>query len=331
MDRVEDPADPRRCQGIAPDGQCRNIAEHGRQHCRAHGGVSTALIEDTRLYRLMQVRDRDRLDLLSGSDPIYALQEALALVRMLVEKRHNLAYEQPHLFKDNLIINTLMRTIERLSKSLTKIEERLKTLKGKSEVYRQGQLFIQVCAEELKDHPAIVDEITNRIMRTIFSANNAEAMIHENKLPVVPPQGERPAEGETMFALTDPKDKQRLAELSRTSRLKSLTEDIGLQFILIEEEWNECRGDNVLLVMRASSINDHVKTLNRLVTSTLDIEEMLGNMLSNQTRVNVGQHIGRILVESLSHLKDFEAVADKIGNRYMTVLRQSHEAQKRIA
>jgi len=327
MDRVTDLADPRRCQGAAPDGQCRNIAEHGRDYCRAHGGVSTALVEDTRLYRLMAVRDR-KLAQLSSNDPVYALSEALTLVRMLVEKRTNLADQQPDLFKDHLIINTLMRTIERLSKSLTVIEERLKTLKGKSEVYRQGQLFIQACNEELADHPECLTEISNRIMRVIFSASNGTE-VSENKLPVVPAQGERPPVGETMFVLNNPKDQQRLAELSRSSRLKSLTEDIGLQFMLIEDEWNECATDEVL-VMRAAAINDHVKTLNKLVTSTLDIEEMLGNMLSDETQANIGQQVGRILVEEISSIENYEAIVDRIADRYGKAMQQARISQHRI-
>ncbi len=327
MDRVTDLADPRRCQGKAPDGQCQNISEHGRELCRVHGGRSTALEEDTRLYRLMAVRDR-RLASLTSNDPVYALQEALTLVRMLIEKRANLADTKPDLFRDHLIVNTLMRTIERLSKSLTVIEERLKTLKGKSELYRQGQLFVQICSEELTDYPDAIEEISSRVMRTIFVASN-NSTLNENKLNAVPPQGERPKMGETMFVLTNPKDRQRLAELSRNSRLKSLTEDIGLQFILIEEEWNACKDDEEL-VMRAAAINDHVKTLNKLVTSTLDIEEMLGNMLSNETRLNIGQHIGRILVEALSRIENYTEIVDKIGDKYTASLRQAKARQERI-
>jgi len=34
MHRVKDPADPRRCTGAAPEGQCLNVAEPGCDRCR---------------------------------------------------------------------------------------------------------------------------------------------------------------------------------------------------------------------------------------------------------------------------------------------------------
>ena len=103
MDRVTDPADPARCQGRAPDGQCWNRADV----CPTHtGGKDVALIEARRIYNLDHVRYRERLNSLSERNPVDALTKILALARLLKEKRLNLASRSPELFRDHSIINS---------------------------------------------------------------------------------------------------------------------------------------------------------------------------------------------------------------------------------
>lgn len=322
MDRVKDPADPARCQGRTPEGQCWYKAHE----CRMHNGANLAAEEDLRQYRLTLVRHREQLDLLKTGDPLYVLSEALAMVHMLVEKRMNLAGKSPELFRDHGIINTLHRTIARLSKSLTIIEERLKTLKGKSVVYQTGQLLVQVCDEQLSDKQ-IVRSIQLRIARIIYGASNAS--IDAEKTAAVPPQGWRPEPGLTMFNLNDPVDRDRLAKLSRSPELKRLAESIGLQVIIIEELWNGCK-DDLELVQSASDINAHVRTLLDLVKDAHDIEETLGNLLSQETRQQLGLKISDILIDELQHLQGYETIIESIWTKYEIGARHLQAEQRRL-
>lgn len=178
MHRVKDPADPHRCKGAAPDGQCMNEAEHGSEYCKAHGGVDTQNDEDIRSYLLSQADYRRRLaQLQQHQEPIRELKDAIALTHMLIEKRFNLVKTDADVMAACGPLNQLLLTMERLVKSALQLEQNLGSLLTKTSVLNLGQVMVTIIVDELSELPnyeSIVDRITNRLFKSIEVSSNQE-------------------------------------------------------------------------------------------------------------------------------------------------------------
>ncbi len=320
MHRVNDPEDPRRCQGAAPDGQCWNEAEYGSDYCVAHGGKSTENAEAVRLYRLNEVRYRDRLAQFTETDLVSNLIEAISLARMLVEKRINLEAQNPGLFRDHGIINTLQLTIKRLTKSATKIENDLDALTRKSKFFRWGQSALQIVADELcelDNSREIIARISTKFINTISTANNDSEMetTDMNSL-LVGGQVKAP----TAFKLTKAEDQMRLAELANNNMIRSLIEDIALQMTLIERTWNSVKSD-VELISVSPMLNQSLRVLEELISSAINLEQLRGALCSPETEQRLGSVLGKIIRGELEHLPEsaFELTIDRILERHQAL------------
>ncbi len=179
MKLVTDPADPRRCKYSYPHEQCWREAEPGCEYCLAHGGKSTALAEDTRLYHLAEVDSRTRLAELSSHERIKSLREEIALVRILIEKRMNMIKTEADLLSACGPINNMLLTLEKLIKSCHALEQSLGELLSKQSVVRLGQSICEIVIEELQGiegHEEIIDRIVERLFPTINGAQNNEVL-----------------------------------------------------------------------------------------------------------------------------------------------------------
>lgn len=185
MHRVKDPADPRRCKGSAPDGQCWNEAEPGASFCRAHGGRDHTDAEDLRSYLLAKAEDRARLAEISDElEPVKELRDSIALLHMLIERRFNAIKGEIDLLSACGPLNTMLATMDRLVNSCHKIEQNLGQLLAKHAVLALAKKMVQIIVDELEgieDYEAIVDRITQRLIDTVCGANNLE----QQSLPVL--------------------------------------------------------------------------------------------------------------------------------------------------
>ena len=175
MQRVTDPADPRRCHGSCPDGQCQNVSEPGSEFCRAHQGKDTG--EQKRIYLLHKSQFRDRLTKLSEHDNLKSLREEIAIVRMLIEERLNLVRDENDLISAFGPIQQAFLTVERLMKTLHQMEQSLGSLLSKQAVIKLGQSISSVIIDELKDidgYEEIVDRINERLVSLIAEAQNED-------------------------------------------------------------------------------------------------------------------------------------------------------------
>lgn len=177
MDRVTDLADPSRCMGAAPDGQCRNVAEYGSRFCRVHGGsTEVARKEEVHQFLLAKADDRARLTTVSEAlDPIKALHETLSLNLMLTEKRWNACKDDTDLVMHCGTINALMLTTERLVTSMNKLQKDLGALLGQQAIVGLGKAMVQILIEELQHidgYEAIIDRICHKLFDSIDNADN---------------------------------------------------------------------------------------------------------------------------------------------------------------
>lgn len=185
LERVADPADPRRCKAASVDGQCMNRAEHGAEYCRVHGGRSTQKEEDFRSYMLARVEDRIRLAQLSDHlEPVKALRDSVALQHMLIERRYNLIQNDADLMSACGAINQMLLTMERLLTSAHRLEQSLGALLSRDEIMRLAKFMIEVVIDELQGvegYEEIVDRIADRLLYTI--QNNRPEPVEVKALP----------------------------------------------------------------------------------------------------------------------------------------------------
>ena len=189
MERVTDLADPERCKGAAPDGQCLNRIEGESDYCRVHGGRDNTKDQLKRQYLLTEANYRTRLAQLAEHDEIKSLREEVALARMLIETRVNACRTDAELLASTGPINTQLLTLERLVRSCNQIEQNLGSLLSKTTVLKLGQLLCRIVVEELEDidgYEAIVDRITHRLIATISNAQNVESNPVQSHVALLP-------------------------------------------------------------------------------------------------------------------------------------------------
>ena len=188
MRKVTNLADPNRCQGRAPDGQCRNRALHGSKFCRAHNGKDLKPVEDRRGFLLAKADDQIRLARLSDDmEPVKELRDVIALQHILIERRYNLIKNDNDLLAACGPLNQMITSMEKLISSAHKIEQNLGDLLAKGAILSLAKSMCQIVVEELEgidDYENIIDRITHRLVDTVRQANNTpETQVITPELP----------------------------------------------------------------------------------------------------------------------------------------------------
>ncbi len=174
--RINDLSDPRRCQGAAQDGQCRNLSEHGSKYCKHHGGVDYLPAEQERGFLLAKADDKIRLTTVSNElEPVKELRDTIALTHMLIEKRWNMIRVENDLLIHCGPLNQLIQTMEKLINSCHKIQTNLGELLARQAVLALAKELVAIVIDELQgieDYEEIIDRITTRLVDTIRKADN---------------------------------------------------------------------------------------------------------------------------------------------------------------
>jgi hypothetical protein len=176
MDRVTDLADPNRCKGAAPDGQCQNVAEDGSEYCRAHAGNNRkALAARKSLYDL--TRHRARVAEFGEHEEAKTLRNEIAMCRQMIQEVWNrIDATEGALITGCSQLNQLFMTLEKLMKTSETIEKNQGLTLSKTTIIVFGQEMVGILKEELRGVPEFedrIDRITNRMLDTIEHTTNA--------------------------------------------------------------------------------------------------------------------------------------------------------------
>ena len=314
MLRVEDPADPRRCQGHAPDGQCMNVSVEGGEYCMAHGGYFAAVrqeVLDRRLYELTEARSQGRLTELVKHDPTTFLYDVTSLAVLLLEKMQRATEVDLDFVGSYSDVNTLLMVIERLKRSTLHIQQNVSVLVNKSSLYDLGRVLIDLTRDEVaecNDADATVARVSSEITQLIRVASN------EQNLPSL--EASQPLSRTKTFKLTNENDSERLAELRHNNGLMSLYEEIAIQVMRLERRWNMIESDNDLLAA-CSQLTQGLKNLERIIKSAHEQAQAIGELLNPvASREIIIQMINLISLE-LKRLPDFETSIDRLRARVM--------------
>lgn len=163
-----DQDDPRRCQGVKPfHGQCTNKAMDGSNFCPAHGGNKgheAAKRTELRNYRL--ARANSRLVELGDSDNIINLRDEVAILRLLIEGKLDMAKDAHELLLMSGPLSDLIMKVEKLVTSCNRLESKLGGLLDKSKILQFAQTIIQIISQHVDDESTL-DAIADEILTTL--------------------------------------------------------------------------------------------------------------------------------------------------------------------
>jgi hypothetical protein len=177
MQRVTDLADPRRCKGAQPDGQCQNVAEEGSDYCRVCGGESQAPARRLKQYLLTRAQDQTRLAHLDDPEGLKSLRDEVVIATGMLERRLNLVSTDAEFISAFPQVEKFLKTLADLKKSSFFLEQKSGAMLSRSAAFGLFQEIIKIIVDELDgipDYEQIVDRIIARIGPAIQHAGNSE-------------------------------------------------------------------------------------------------------------------------------------------------------------
>lgn len=178
MQRVTDLADPRRCKGAQPDGQCQNVAEEGSDYCRVCGGESQTPARRLKQYLLTRAQDQSRLADLDDPEGLKSLRDEVVIATGMLERRLNLVSTDAEFISAFPQVEKFLKTLADLKKSSFFLEQKSGAMLSRSAAFGLFQEIIKIIVDELdgiSDYEQIVDRIIARIGPAIQHAGNSES------------------------------------------------------------------------------------------------------------------------------------------------------------
>lgn len=165
MEKVTDPDDPQRCQGIMKTGQCPNVSEEESNFCIMHGGNKGKEAEDKkqlRNYRLTKFRAR--AEQLSNSADLASLRDEVAILRIMIEEKVNSCNDSHELLLVSGPLSDLVMKCGVLVEKCNRLENKLGNFLDRNKITQ----FAQICIEIISR--CVPEEHMEQIGEEIFNA-----------------------------------------------------------------------------------------------------------------------------------------------------------------
>jgi hypothetical protein len=131
------------------------------------------------------------------------------------------------------------------------------------------------------------------------------------------------------YLLTQVDAARRLAQLQDSyDPVRELRDAIAITHHMIEARMNLIRSDADLMV-GCSAIKGLVETMNALVSNAVRIEQHLGELLSKQTVLNLGQVVVNVLIDELDGVPHFEAIIDNVTQKLLRQIEVASDPMKK--
>lgn len=307
MERVTDPADPRRCKAIVRGGQCTNVSVGDSNYCMAHGGpIARAEEIDRCVYELAHARSQGRLEELTKHDPTSFLYDVTSLAVRLLEKMDRVTQTDIDFVTTYSDINALILVVQKLKRSTIKIQQSSTNLVPKQSLRDFRHILVRALQAEVGSHPRgpeIITRVSDHIDDLIRYVSN------EEDTPSL--EASNPLGAESVFRINDPTDSKRLQELRRDDRLMSLYEEIAIQVMRVERRWNLVRSDTDLIAA-CGQLTQGLKKLEQLIKSAHDQAQSIGELLSPSVARQVVFESITLASTELNCLPDFDLAIDRL-------------------
>jgi hypothetical protein len=171
--RVENPADPNRCQATDIRGQCPYKAVEGGTVCMKHGGNKQIAAQERQSlnnYRLTKFKYMEQLNQHANSDGLKSLRDEIAILRVLMQERLERCTDSTELMMHSGPISDLVMKIDKIVTSCHKIERSMGALLDKKKLIQFSGEVVQIISEELADvenSEMIMEQIADRIIQAM--------------------------------------------------------------------------------------------------------------------------------------------------------------------
>jgi hypothetical protein len=175
LQRVTDPADPRRCKAPTAEGQCMNLAEDGSDYCLAHARPTLGPSPSKRIYMLAKADARKRLAELADHEEVKSLREEIAMTRMMIETLYNSIKDDQDMMAKWPAIERATHTVHKLVKDCHVIEQNLGNLLAKQTILSLAHRVCQIVVDRLEgieNYEEITDDIIRQIVAAVKDAGN---------------------------------------------------------------------------------------------------------------------------------------------------------------
>ena len=175
------PDDPRRCQSVTRDGQCRYLSVDGSEHCAYHNGNTRGgnQLEQKRKdrYLIDQCDMRQAYERHNDDANYLGLKDEIALLTMIFEKRINSIKTDADCVMGVGHIALLTQRLESMKINLIKIQSSMGLVLGKDELRILARNMAEILDEELEglpDKSERMDRIVERLFLVIENAGRIE-------------------------------------------------------------------------------------------------------------------------------------------------------------
>jgi hypothetical protein len=169
-ERVKEPDDPRRCQGmIGGKGQCWLVQVDGSRFCIVHGGsIELKQTKEKELKNYRLAKYKQRVGEFADSDQIKSLRDEIGILRILIEERLNYVKDTHDLLMHSTVISDLVMKVEKLVTSCNRLETNLGVMMDKTQLLQFCSEAIDVIGRHVEDQETlslIADDLIKAIDR----------------------------------------------------------------------------------------------------------------------------------------------------------------------
>ena len=157
IQKVSDPADPRRCGASTANGQCMNLSVDGGNVCLVHGGNKQIEAQQRKqIYDFRAMKWRNRLQQMLSSDAQRSLFEEVGVMRIMFEEKLTKCITTEDLLREGAFLQQQAQIIERLVTSAHKLEKSVGNTLDKSSAIQFAMEIVAIVQKHLDGH---IDQI----------------------------------------------------------------------------------------------------------------------------------------------------------------------------
>lgn len=166
-EKVTDPADPDRCQGVDSRGQCVYKRIAPSNYCKRHGGNRALASEEKQKIRNYNLTKwRNRVNMFADNPEVKSLREEIGILRMMLETILEKCKDENDLIMFCGKIQELVRDINKVVDSCHRLEERTGVLLDKPTILSLGDAIVSIISEHVPDGD-VLDLLAIKLVETV--------------------------------------------------------------------------------------------------------------------------------------------------------------------
>lgn len=166
MERITDPDQKDRCQGITANGQCLMVAEKDSTFCFIHGGNRAGeqlAKKEMKNYRLTKFKAR--AGELSNSSNLSSLRDEVAILRIMIEEKVNCCNDTNDLLLISGPLSDLVMKCGALVEKCQKLENKLGNFLDRTKVTQFAQICVEIISQYVQEKD--MDQISEEILKAL--------------------------------------------------------------------------------------------------------------------------------------------------------------------